>query len=68
MKKVVLLLFLTFLIGNQIIAQNGEKISLPDTLEFDEEMNKLFISRYKYTFKDKLRRFLKELLRYKINK
>ena len=51
-----------------VIAQNGDKIVLPDTLEFDEEMNKLFISRYKYTFKDKLRRFLKELLRYKINK
>ena len=51
-----------------VIAQNGEKIVLPDTLEFDEEMNKLFIARYKYTFKDKLRRFLKELLHYKINK
>lgn len=51
-----------------VIAQNGDKIDLPDTLEFNEEMNKLFISRYKYTFKDKLRRFLKELLRYKINK
>lgn len=51
-----------------VIAQNGDKINLPDTLEFNEEMNKLFISRYKYTFKDKLRRFLKELLRYKINK
>lgn len=50
-----------------VIAQNGEKIVLPDALEFDEEMNKLFISRYRYTFKDKLRRFLKELLHYKIN-
>ncbi len=50
-----------------VITQNGEKIVLRDVLEFNEEMNKLFVSRYRYTFKDKLRRFLKELLRYKIN-
>ena len=51
-----------------VIAQNGGKIVLPDVLEFDEEMNKLFVSRYRYTFKDNLRRFIKELTGYKINK
>lgn len=43
-------------------------IDLPDTVEFNQHVNNVFTAYYKYGVKDKVRRFLKELLRYKINK
>lgn len=41
---------------------------LPDKIEFNERMNILFVSHFKYGLKDILRRFVKELTGYRINK
>lgn len=49
------------------ISENAT-IDLPDKIEFDQKMNDLFVSHFKYGLKDKIRRFIKELIRYKVNK
>lgn len=53
---------------NKPVISGDVKIHLPENIEFDQEMNNIFLSHYKYGLKDKIRRFLKELIGYKINK
>jgi hypothetical protein len=53
---------------NKPVISGNVKIELPQQIEFDEKMNDIFISHYKYALKDKIRRFLKELIGYKVNK
>lgn len=54
--------------GRPVIYNSKIEVCLPESIDFDEKINKEFLSHYKYKFKDKIRRFLKELLRYRINK
>lgn len=51
-----------------VLSQASHDMNLPEKIEFNKEMNERFIAYFKYGLKDKVRRFLKELLRYKINK
>lgn len=53
---------------NKPVISENVTIELPENIEFDEKMNDIFISHYKYGLKDKIRRFLKELIGYRINK
>ncbi len=53
---------------NKPVISENVTIELPENIEFDQKMNDIFISHYKYGLKDKARRFLKELVKYRINK
>ena len=41
-------------------------VDLPEDIEFDKEINDIFVSRFKHGWKDRARRFLKEFFRYRI--
>lgn len=51
-----------------VIVDSNLEITLSEKIEFNKEMNDIFVSHFKYGFKDKLRRFIKELIGYKVNK
>jgi len=55
-------------LNKPVIIDPKLKIRLPEKIEFNKEINNLFVAHYKYGLKDRLRRFIKESIRYKINK
>ncbi|HSW61199.1 MAG TPA: sugar phosphate nucleotidyltransferase, partial [bacterium] len=53
---------------NKPVMSEDVKLKLPEKIEFDKKMNELFATHFRYGLKDKIRRFLKELIGYKIRK